>query len=167
MTLRIGINRPGHTFLHSFKQSDLNDINNMFSMNIIAEQKHLLEKKIIHLHVSMFYQPYLFSGIYEIPIEVNRIIMSFLKIHINFTLIMNPAIHFPFMPTKWNFETPSNSSQILTKCLQYALERENNQYQYVSYDGINNWSVTFTPDKMCLLLFTRLKKDLISILEFL
>jgi len=167
MTLRIGIHKSGYSSLRKFKQTDLNDINNMFNMNIIAEQKHLLEKKIIHLHVSLFFQPYLFSGIYEIPKEVNRIIMSFLKKHIKFTLILNPHKHFPFEPTRWNFETPSNSSKILTKCLQYALERENNQYQDDLHSGRRNWSVIYTPDKMCLLLLMRLKKDLISLLEYL
>lgn len=167
MTFRIGVNRIDYSLTHKFEQKELNDINDIYHMNIIAEQKHLFEKHILHFHVSLFFQPYLFSGIYEIPTEVNRIIMSFLKKHIKFTLILKPNYNFPYFPNKWSFETSSNSSQILTKCLQYALERENNQFSYVSFDGRSNWIVTYTPDKMCLLLIMRLKKDLISILEFL
>lgn len=176
MTFRIGVNRTDYSINTKFEQSELNDINNMYHMNIIAEQKHLsqnvhenvnFETNVIHFHVSLFFQPYLFSGIYEIPTEVNRIIMSFLKKHIKFTLILKPSYNFPYFPNKWSFETSSNSSQILTKCLQYALERENNQFSYVSFNGRSNWIVTYTPEKMCLLLIMRLKKDLTSILEYL
>ena len=146
--------------LKTLKQCELNDIKDMFHMDIIAKQKHLLQKKTIHLHVSVVSHPYLFSGIYEMPTEINRIIMSFLKNSIRFTLVMSPDRNYPCAPLKWNFATCANSSQVLVQCLRHALERENHQFT-------SDWAAAWTPATMCLVLFMRLKKDLTSILKYL
>lgn len=141
-------------------------------MDIIAKQKHLLQQKTIHLHVSLVSHPYLFSGIYEMPTEINRIIMSFLKNSIKFTLVMSPDTKYPFAPLKWNFATRANSSQVLVQCLRHALERENHSLAMKRLrlrpiiQCAGTWARVWTPATMCLVLFMRLKKDITSILKY-
>ena len=63
--------------------SEIDEIKEMLHFN---EFKVFKKQGEVYFDTMLIYNPYDFSGIYEIPSDVNRIIMSYLKIEIRFTL---------------------------------------------------------------------------------
>lgn len=155
----------GRSF-RSITIDDVNELKEMFHMNIKPEQRFGLKgtnpeigvvfaklKKTIHFNICVTAHPYTFSGIFEVPKEVNRIIMSFLKVHIEFTLILSCDKDYPYRPLKWEVSVPRKNSDDVKKCLFFAAERENKQFA-------RDWSAVWIPQKILMVMLMRLKRDL-------
>tara|TARA_B100000965_G_scaffold34702_1_gene25611 strand:+ start:24437 stop:25102 length:666 start_codon:yes stop_codon:yes gene_type:complete len=134
------------------------EIKELFNFSINAEQNG----DCIDFNVRLIRDPYKFSGLYELPRELNRIIMSYLRIHIEFTLIINPPVTYPFLPFKWELggviANGTNDIEVY-KCLKYAVMRENSQFA-------KDFSPAWSTEAMSMLMFYRIQKDLQGTIAF-
>ena len=138
-------------FINSF---ELKDIKNLFKFDIIAENNSK------ELFLSIFIKrSILFYSIYELPIEINRIIMSYLTTNIKLNLIMTPSKNLPFYPIKWKLQSCFPKYKNIIKCVEYAIMRENSQF-------INNWSPVYNATQLTMLMLMRIQHDLKGILAF-
>jgi len=138
-------------FINSF---ELEDIKKLFKFDINAEYncKQLLLSIFIKRSI-------LFYSIYELPIEINRIIMSYLTTNIRLNLIMTPSKNIPFYPIKWELQSCFPKYKNISKCVEYAIIRENSQF-------INNWSPIYNATQLTMLMLMRIQHDLKGILAF-
>ena len=131
--------------------SEIDEIKEMLHFN---EFKVFKKQGEVYFDTMLIYNPYDFSGIYEIPSDVNRIIMSYLKIEIRFTLtarVLKKVTH--FIPLFGSFFCYSPINLDIYSCLTNGIIRENNIFH-------KDWSPAWSPEKMVLTLFMRLKNDL-------
>ena len=140
------------------RRFNFKEIKDMFNFSIDANQN----RDCINFNIRMIRDPYTFSGLYELPPELNRIIMSYLRIHIQFKLIIEPPVTYPFRPFKWKLgNVIANGTDYVDvyKCLQSAIGRENNQF-------VKDFSPAWSTEKMSMLMFFRIKKDLQGTIAF-
>jgi len=133
------------------KLDDVKELQTMFHMRIVPEQITRYNETVsaIAFNISMRVHPFggLFSGVHEMPREINRIIMSFLTFPINIKLILHPSRNYPFTPAYW--ELSHCNVKALTHPLKSTINAENRQFC--------DWSLIWVPQKMCLLMLMRMK----------
>ena len=88
--LRISPYFPSRTF-------DVNNLRDIFDFEINAKE----DQYGINLSLALEKSSH-FSGILELPREVNKLIMEFLKIKIRFNLLVHPPRSYPFYHSNGN-----------------------------------------------------------------
>ena len=135
------------------RKMDISEIDEIKEMLHFNEFKVFKKQGEVYFDTMLIYNPYDFSGIYEIPSDVNRIIMSYLKIEIRFTLTARVPRSYPFHPFIWELFCYSPINLDIYSCLTNGIIRENNIFD-------KDWNPAWSPEKMVLTLFMRLKNDL-------
>ena len=85
--------------------------------------------------------------------------MSYLKIEIRFTITVNVPRSYPFHPFIWELFCYSPINLDIYSCLTNAIIRENNIFH-------KDWSPAWSPEKMVLTMFMRIKNDLKATISF-
>ena len=140
--LRISPYFPSRTF-------DVNNLRDIFDFEINAKE----DQYGINLSLALEKSSH-FSGILELPREVNKLIMEFLKIKIQFNLLVHPPRSYPFLPFKWKLGNYSPNDVDVYKCLSSVIDVEHSSPLYDS----GQWTPAWSLESMCLVFFIKIEK---------